>query len=90
MSLERRSPGSYGNAADSWRAADPSPGTLVIADADFNADGKLDALDIDLLCAAILGQDPQVDPKFDLNSDGQVNHERSQLPDRRRPQDVSR
>ena len=72
-SLERRSPSSYGNDAASWRAAAPTPGKMIVADADFNADGALNALDVDLLCAAVLGRDPNVDLKFDLNGDEQVN-----------------
>jgi hypothetical protein len=38
---------------------------------DFDADGNLDAADVDLLCAAIQAGD--ADPLFDLNGDGQVS-----------------
>jgi len=38
---------------------------------DFDGDGQLSSLDLDLLCAAIHGRDPR--PKHDLNADGQLD-----------------
>jgi hypothetical protein len=57
--------------AASWRAsaqAGGSPGTGHDAPGDFNVDGRIDRLDLDLLCAAILA--PESDAAFDLNRDG--------------------
>ena len=51
-----------------------SPTTFEITipgDADFNDDGVVDAIDIDLLCAAIAVDPPNL--RFDLTGDGSVN-----------------
>ncbi len=70
-SLQRISATANGNLAASWQAASPSPGQLDAA-GDLNGDGRVDAVDIDLICAAIMGQDPP-DSDFDLNGDNTVD-----------------
>ena len=75
-SLQRTNPDLFGNFAPSWKAASPSPGAVEFAqvenpDADFNSDGQVDALDVDLLCRAISNNDLA----FDLNSDQVVDRE---------------
>jgi hypothetical protein len=74
-SLTRRSAGAHGNTADSWQAGDPTPGTVAAPAADFNRDGRLNAQDIDLLCAAVLADEPQVDLRFDLDADLEVDRD---------------
>jgi hypothetical protein len=75
QSLNRIPASAYGNLPGSWQAAEPSPGTVAVPDADFNSDGKLDALDVELLHAAIISNDPQFDPRFDLNDDSLLNRD---------------
>lgn len=72
-SLSRLSIGSYGNLSSSWIATPPSPGSVefVAIDADFNDDGSVDAIDVDLLSAAI--QTGDVD--FDLTGDGRTTQD---------------
>jgi hypothetical protein len=73
-SLQRVGTKAYGNAATSWKAADPTPGTFVSdgnLPGDFNADGRINGQDLDLFCLALRQQNP--DPVYDLNSDGRLN-----------------
>jgi hypothetical protein len=72
-SLQRLSPTESGNVASSWFAASPTPGSAVFGQVpgDFNQDGSVNAIDIDLLAAAI--RSPSPDPAFDLTGDGLVN-----------------
>jgi hypothetical protein len=72
-SLQRVATTAHGNSPVSWRAAAPTPGQIDSA-GDLNADGRLDAMDIDLICAALLSQDPP-DSRFDLNGDQVVDHQ---------------
>ena len=70
-SLQRNTLAGYGNDPNSWRSARPEPGSASFASplkGDFNADQRIDAVDVDLLCAQ-LGSD---DNSFDLNADGEV------------------
>jgi hypothetical protein len=64
----------HGNSAANWQAASPTPGQVGSA-GDLNADGRVDAIDLDLICAAILGQDPPNGPSLDLTGDGRVDLE---------------
>ena len=55
-----------------WRSAAPSPGVGASTVAgDFNADGRVDAVDIDLLFAQL--RSPAPDSRFDLTADGAVD-----------------
>lgn len=68
-SLTRTDLRSYGDFAESWSAAIPTPGSRKIV-GDVSGDGIVDDRDIDQLCIAIsFGGNPN----FDLNSDGEVN-----------------
>ncbi|MCA9149773.1 MAG: lamin tail domain-containing protein, partial [Planctomycetales bacterium] len=60
-------------AATSWMASTPTPGRAPgdVATADFNADGLVNATDIDLLCVAI--HSGSGDLSYDLSGDGLVN-----------------
>jgi hypothetical protein len=74
MSLQRIGARSFGNAAGSWQAAAPTPGTFVAGETlpgDFNDDGHTDIADLDLLAKAL--QQGSSDALYDLNFDGQVN-----------------
>jgi hypothetical protein len=56
------------NRPSSWRMSDlvggsPSDNALL---GDFNVDGRVDSLDLNLICAAVATQDP----RFDLSHDG--------------------
>jgi hypothetical protein len=54
------------NSALNWRPSARYGGTPTYAElGDFDADGQIDAQDLDLLCAAII----EGDPRFDLTSD---------------------
>ncbi len=71
-SLTRRSLELYGDFAESWRSALPSPGRLGLA-GDFDGNGRVEAEDIDALCAGIrLGLD---DPAMDLDRNGTVDRQ---------------
>ncbi len=61
-------PASFAQAT-AWRAAPPSPATVSRDGGDFNGDGQVDALDIDLLALAIRDSTLSWDP----NGDGQTN-----------------
>ena len=70
-SLTRSNLLGYGDDAASWTAVRPSPGTSGLK-GDIDGNGRIDAADIDLLCAvANFGQNPS----YDLNRDGTVNKE---------------
>ncbi len=61
------------NTPDGWqvsRQLDGSPGTTDVTGGDFNGDGRVDVVDVDLLCAAHRINDA----RFDLTSDGSVDH----------------
>jgi hypothetical protein len=72
-SLQRVSGTSYGNLAGSWYAATPTPGRPSFGGprGDFNDDGLVDEVDINLLFAQIRAAVPDVD--FDLTGDAMVN-----------------
>lgn len=71
-SLQRVSNASYGNAAASWTAATPSPGT-AFGDirGDFDGDGVANIADIDLLFDQMGAAVP--DLRFDLTGDNAVD-----------------
>ena len=74
QTLHRRELGLYGNLAASWSAAAPSPGIVDFEGAivgDFNTDGVVDIVDVELSCSAIHADSP--DAMFDLNGDGMVD-----------------
>ena len=52
-SLQRTNTDGPGNDPDSWIGAAPTPGRGIVVNADFNDDGNIDDLDIDLVAAAI-------------------------------------
>ena len=70
-SLHRKAPEQFGNSANSWDSAQPSPGevSFVSIDADFNKDGATDITDLDLLCSGI----HEANVAFDLNGDNVIN-----------------
>jgi hypothetical protein len=71
-SMRRRSASSYGNAATSWLAENPTPGNVAFIDSligDLNKDAVVNAADIDLFCRNI----DSGDLAFDLNQDGDVS-----------------
>ncbi len=72
-SLQRRSATSFGNAANSWTAADPTPGRVDFqaSPGDFDGDGTVDATDINLLFQQMRAPDP--DLRYDLTGDGLVD-----------------
>jgi hypothetical protein len=60
------------NVAGGWRASerlDGTPGTAESLPGDFNGDGRLNSADIDLLCSALVTQQPS----FDLTKDNVVD-----------------
>ncbi len=57
--------GAYGNAANAWNAAIPTPGTFGRLAGDLTEDGVVDVQDIDRLSIAIQAGDPA----FDLDGD---------------------
>ncbi len=67
-SLTRISPIAIDGSEHSWSALDPSPGRAEYA-ADLNGDNRVDAIDIDLIAAAIRNDDLA----FDLNEDGEMS-----------------
>lgn len=69
QALVRSSLSGYGNAAQSWTAASPTPGFMLTTDADLDQDGQVDIADVDLLCVGINAGDAA----FDLTGDGQAN-----------------
>ena len=68
-SLTRISTDAYGNAAASWVAAAPSPGTIGQLPGDLTGDGVVNVEDIDRLSSAIRTGDHQ----FDLTGDAIVD-----------------
>ncbi len=68
-SLTRVALSGYGNEPTNWLAAAPSPGRMSTVNADFNNDGLINSVDIDLLCVAV-GTDA---PQFDLNGDQMID-----------------
>jgi len=73
QSLQRRASDVEGNAATSWVAAIPTPGTYdpTTQRGDFNGDGLVNEVDINLLFVQLRSDDP--DPSYDLTDDGLVN-----------------
>ncbi|MCP4195217.1 MAG: hypothetical protein GY768_31840 [Planctomycetaceae bacterium] len=71
-SLQRKSVDAFGNLGQSWNATIPSPGspdsTIV---GDFNLDGLVNELDINLLFEQM--RSPNPNPSYDLTADGLVN-----------------
>ena len=63
----------FSSDAASWLAAAPTPGRFALSAirGDFNGDGRVDAIDIDLLSAQL--RLPQPNTAFDLTGDGTVN-----------------
>ena len=62
---------------DTWPALTPSNElTPQAAPGDFNRDGSIDAVDIDMLCHATNNPsaNDEFDARFDLNGDGEVSH----------------
>jgi hypothetical protein len=59
-------------AADEWSVVNHAAFTVAVT-GDFDANGLIDAADIDLLCQQIRATTP--DSAFDLTSDGQVNQQ---------------
>ena len=62
----------FGNAGESWNATIPSPGSPESSvRGDFNGDGVVDEIDINLLFVEMRSDDP--DLSFDLTEDGKVD-----------------
>ena len=72
-SLHRSAPTLFGNSADSWIAATPSPGSAAFGDlpGDFNGDNSVDAADINILFGAI--STGNMAAEFDLNNSDSVD-----------------
>jgi hypothetical protein len=71
-SLQRRGAGEFGNDPTSWFAGTPSPGEILTqVTGDFNGDGLVNAIDIDLLFVQM--RSPNPDLSYDLTYDGLVN-----------------
>ena len=70
-SLQRQLPAELGRLAASWTAAAPTPGEVpgMSMPGDFNGDGFVEFVDIQLFCAGLQASDLQ----FDLNDDQLVN-----------------
>ena len=71
QALTRLAPDSYGDFANSWGARKRTPGKTdfeQLSPGDFNGDGRVDVVDIDELCSAVLVSSQH--SKFDLNRDG--------------------
>ena len=72
LSLTRAYRNRYGDFPENWQAVMPTPGRPWLP-GDVNADGLVDATDIDMSCAAAnLGGDTI---RYDHNRDGDVNHD---------------
>jgi hypothetical protein len=70
LSLTRVDRDGYGDFAETWQAALPSPGQAGLP-GDVNDDDRVDNEDIDETCLAVrLGSD---NPRYDHNRDGDVN-----------------
>ena len=73
-SLQRVAADAYGNLPTSWQAESPSPGRFdgrVSLAGDFNDDGVVNDVDIDLLSFQI--RQPAPNPAYDLNGDRKVD-----------------
>ena len=73
-SLQRRAPSFYGNAADTWQAEVPTPGSATFEGnitGDFNGDGMVDVQDIDMLTAAVHTERASL--YLDLDGSGEVD-----------------
>ena len=73
-SLTRKTHDDPGNTPADWIATLPSPGQLPPT-GDLNADGQVDAQDINLICSWVRAGEAQAD----LNGDGQSRRARRQL-----------
>ena len=73
QSLQRRATHTYGNAAGSWIAALPTPGFYEASTlrGDFNGDGVVNEVDINLLFVQLRSENP--DLSYDLTNDGLVD-----------------
>ncbi|MCA9166957.1 MAG: lamin tail domain-containing protein, partial [Planctomycetales bacterium] len=74
LSLQRTVPTAYGDFSTSWQALAASPGGLNSAEpntGDFNSDGQVDVIDVQLLCAAIRSPNPS--SEFDIDSSGETD-----------------
>ena len=72
-SLQRKGAEDFGNDAASWFAGTPSPGSILTeVTGDFNGDGLVNVIDIDLLFVQIRSANP--DLNYDLTNDGLVNN----------------
>ena len=60
-SLQRVAMTDFGNAASSWRADQPNPGSVNIRSADLNQDGMVDEADIQTFCAGLSIQNLEFD-----------------------------
>jgi hypothetical protein len=71
--LQRVATATLGNAASSWGAAAPTPGRFSppTLPGDFDANGVVDAVDINLLFEQL--RSPTPDTRFDLTGDGAVD-----------------
>ncbi len=67
-SLQRRAVSSYGNDPNAWTSAAPNAGRVGFFIGDFNGDQRIDAVDIDLMCAHLGSNDNE----FDVNGDGKL------------------
>ena len=72
-SMHRLATDSYGNFPTSWKAENPSPGSVAFGPlpGDFNEDGAVDETDIQLLFDQLNNAEP--DLAFDLDGDGDVD-----------------
>ena len=78
-SLQRKTAGAFGNDAESWFSGLPSPGRVLTSiPGDYNRDGRVNAVDIDLLFVQMRSPSPNL--SYDLTHDGKVNEDdRDQL-----------
>ncbi len=73
-SLQRKSPDAFGNVGESWNATIPTPGSPESSiRGDFNGDGLVNEIDINLLFVQMRSDDP--DLSFDLTEDGKVDED---------------
>jgi hypothetical protein len=73
QSLTRASATSYGDLPSSWQAAAPSPGiaSTSTGTGDFDGNGRVDVVDVDLLCVEIRTRGTR--SNFDVNGDASIN-----------------